>query len=626
MIKDYAKKNPRHIPVTKEGATSMPISSNDSLEKLFGKTKIPTRLDRGPQRRIRPLWVVIGGVALLAIAAVIGFFVFGGKQFSGDNVSLTLNTNTEAASGDLITITIDYANDEPVALGNASLVVRYPEGFTVHETSMEPQTNGGNSWDLATLTSHEKGSLTITGQLDGEVGSMKEFSAKLVYKPSDFNATFETEGSVTVTITESIIILKLEGPTRVAPGTTANYTLKYTSTSEGVLENLTITPEWPTTFTVSAVDPALNENKQWPVPRLTKSEGGQVTFSGTFAGDVGDSIQLSFIVNRTTTDGFSEKQLTYQPIILLVGGQVSLTMKLNGSEEATPVEHGDTLAYTLDYKNNTEFELTNVSFSLALDEFVLNYDELTMTPQGSRDNKKITWNKDTVSGLAALKPGDSGTLALSIPIRTNLTIDTTQDVNFSVTATASGSVGGVTDGDGLTITIPTVSRETKIASLVTLGAEARYYTEGGSQVGSGPLPPKVGQPTTYRIYLTLQNNTNDVKDVTVTAKLADHVTWKGSPVVSAGTITYNDSNKTFTWSINQIPAGSGYYIPALTAQFSITLTPTDSDVGTIPELTNTITFHGTDMYTEQSRTTTASHLTTELTYDTAAVGKGKVVK
>lgn len=624
MPKDYAKKSPRHVPVTRESGTS-PSASTESLEKLFGTAKAPTRLDRVQRRRIRPVWWFVGGTALLAIAAVVGFFVFGGKQFSGDNVNLTVTTNTEAASGDVITLTVDYANNEPVSLGNASLVLQFPDGFTVRETSADPQNSAGNSWDLATLSSGESGTLTITGQLDGEVGTQKVFSGKLVYKPSDFNATFETDSSITVTITESIIILKLDGPTRVAPDTTTSFTLKYTSTSEGVLENLTIQPEWPSSFMPDTIEPSLNENNVWSIPRLTKSEGGSVTFSGKFTGEVGDSVQLSFIVSRTTTDGFSEKQLEYKPLILLVSGQLSLTMSINGSDENKPVEHGTTMTYELAYKNNTEFELTDVSFSLSFDEAILSYDELTTEPGSHRDGTAITWNKDTYASLASLKPDAEGTLKLTVPIRKNLTIDTDKDVNFSIIATATGSVGGVTDGNGLTITVPPITKETKVSSLLSVSAEARYYADDGTTLGSGPLPPKAGTATSYRVFVTLQNNTNDVNTVTVTTKLPDNVEWKASSTVSAGTITYNDSTRTVTWSINQIPSGSGYYTPTLTAQFTLAITPTSGDVGSSPSLTGEFTAKGTDAYTEATRTATAPKLSTALTEDSTASGKGTVV-
>lgn len=619
-----AQKTPRRIPVTRDGGSA--TANTESLEKLFGAAKAPQRLDRVRHRRIRPVWWIVGSLALLAVAAVVGFFVFGAKQFSGDLVKVTIDTATEAASGDIITVTINYTNGESVSLGNASLVTRFPDGFTVRQTSAEPQNSNGNSWDLGTLTPGEKGSLTISGQLDGEVGSAKTFTAKLVYKPSDFNATFETEGTITVTITESIIVLKLEGPTRVAPGATVDYTLSYTSTSEGVLENLTIQPEWPSDFATGTIEPALNENKVWTIPRLTKSEGGSVKFSGSFTGDVGDSAQFSFIVSRTTADGFSEKQLTYQPLVLLVGGELTVKLLVNDSEEATSIDHGGTLVYKLNYTNTTEFELKNVSFSLQLEEAVLSYSDLVMTPTGRREEKKITWDSQTTPALALLKPEATGTLEVSVPIRSNLTIDTDKDVNFSIIATVNGSVGEVVDGGGLTITIPTITRENKVASVLSIGAEARYYAEDGTTLGSGLLPPAVGQATSYRVFITLQNNTNDITGMTVTTTLPDGVTWSANQAVSAGTLTYNDTNKTVTWSINQLPAGTGYYNPSLTAQFSLTLTPTSAMVGTAPTLTGTITAHGTDNYTQTERTSTASGLTTELANDAVAAASAVVVE
>lgn len=628
MAKQSNRNAPRHIPVVKEGGSqSQPRPSPSGLDTIFVRGgQPPTRLERMKRRRIKPIWWVIGTLALLAVAAVIGFFALGDRQFRGDQVRLTLTADQEVASGDIITLTIEYDNAEKVPLGNASLITRFPEGFTVQQTSAEPANSAGNSWDVGTIRPGQGGSLTITGQLTGEVGATKTFAATLVYKPADFNATFETISELTVTIAQSIIELTLTGPTRVAPNVTANYSLAYTSTSEAVLENVTIEPQWPSTFSLTASEPTLSDERDWSIARLTKSEGGQITFSGTFTGEVGDTVELIFVVSRVTADGFSEKQLTYRQLVLLVGGDLSLDLTVNGTAENIIVEHDSILEYQLTYTNTTEFVLANISFSLAFDEVVLAYDQLIASGTGRREGKKITWDSATTPALAGLKPNDSGTFTVSVPIRGNLNIDTSQDVNFSVVATSSGAIGEVKDGAGLQISVPTTTREAKIASLLVLAAEARYYAEDGTKLGSGPLPPEVGKTTVYRVLWSLTNNSNDVSGVTITTTLPKNVSWKGNQSVTAGSLSYNKESKTVTWSINEIPAGSGYYLNTLIAVFDIALTPTSADVGTTPLLTDVNTAEGTDSYTSTERTSTASRLTTELTNDTFAQGKGKVVE
>ncbi|MFC1662674.1 hypothetical protein ACFL04_00725 [Patescibacteria group bacterium] len=629
MARKISKKV-RKVIVTQDKSDSIaPPTDKAQAEQFYSqqKSKNKSQFERAKKRKWSAKWIIISIVALVFIVSLLGFFVFqwGANQFTGDLVNISFEGSQNVSSGDTVTIKINYQNNESVPLGNASLVMQFPTGFTVRQTSMEPVNQAGNSWDIGNLSSGKSGSLTITGQLVGEIDSTHTFNAKLVYKPANFNATFETDDDFVVTITTSIINLELDGPTKIAPDIEAKYKLTYISTSESVLENIRISPQLPTAFELISSSPELNEEKSWTVERLTKSESGSFEITGKFTGDIGDTVELVFDVSIIDDEGFAQKQLTYTQLILLVGGDLSLSFKVNDSDVNNVVEHGDDLTYQLIYANNTEFVLENVSFSVEFDEAILAWDELIDSNGGNLDGKKINWNKDNISALTDLKPGAEGTIEFTIPIRTNLTIDTEKDINFSVVSMASGNVGGVKDGAGLTISVPTSTIESKIASNFNLSAEARYYTEEKEKLGAGPIPPQAGKKTTYRIIWLISNNSNDVRDVSVSAELPSDVKWAGEKELSAGNLTYNESKRTVTWTINEAPAGSGYYLSSLSASFEVSITPTTKDVGDIMLLTDVITAEGTDVYTQTTRKSTVSKLTTELTTDTFGQGKGVVV-
>ncbi|MFH0951970.1 MAG: hypothetical protein V1838_02140 [Patescibacteria group bacterium] len=624
MAQRSARKSAKRIPVIREERSSL----SAPMDQLFKRDKAnpPTKFDRVKKRRLPAKYIVLIIFTLIVAATVVGFYVFqwGGSQFSGDLVTVEFDAATQVSSGDTITIKINYKNDETVPLGNASLITHFPEGFTVRQSSIEPDNSAGNSWSLGTLSRGKSGSLTVTGQLVGAVNDQKTFSAKLVYKPASFNATFETSTDLVVTITSSIIDLSLDGPIRAAPGGEASYTLTYTSMTSEILENIVITPEWPDSFTLKESVPELTENRNWSISRLTNNESGNITFSGTFDGEIGDSAELVFTLGLIDADGFQKEQLKYTQLILLVGGELSLDFKVNDADTDLIVEHGDTLTYELNYANTTEFVLEDVSLSVTFEEAVLAWDELVDSSGGSLAEKAITWNKDAVSSLAALKPGASGSIRFSIPIRDNLTIDTDEDINFSIVSVARGSIGTVKDSAGLNIAVPTKTIEAKIATKFVLEAEARYYSTERTKLGSGPLPPVVGKTTTYRVFLYLSNSTNDIRDVTVTTELPKGASWQNESTVTAGNLTYNNANKTVSWTINEVPAGSGNYLSSLTASFDVAITPTTNDIGEVMLLTGALEARATDSYTQSEVEDTVSKITTDLTNDTFALDNGVV--
>ena len=166
----------------------------------------------------------------------------------------------------------------------------------------------------------------------------------------------------------------------------------------------------------------------------------------------------------------------------------------------------------------------------------------------------------------------------------------------------------------------------KIMSTLTLSCEARYYSEENEKLGSGPLPPEIGETTAYRIYWYLSNTTNEVTDVQVKASLPEDIYWTGKEkTISAGTLEFDPLTRIITWSINRVPVGTGQVYSQLSASFEVSATPGVVDLGLIKILTDKATVTGLDSFTEVDLTDFYDSLTSELTNDIYGQGKGIVV-
>ena len=108
----------------------------------------------------------------------------------------------------------------------------------------------------------------------------------------------------------------------------------------------------------------------------------------------------------------------------------------------------------------------------------------------------------------------------------------------------------------------------RVTSAFHLTANAHYYTDRGDQIGIGPNPPRVGEPTTYWVTWTLGPTTADLLNVSAWATLPVGVEWTGkSAVPDGGTIVMHDG--VMRWMMPSRAASN----VTMTASFEIRIHP-----------------------------------------------------
>jgi len=236
---------------------------------------------------------------------------------------------------------------------------------------------------------------------------------------------------------------------------------------------------------------------------------------------------------------------------------------------------------------------------------------------GKRSGNTITWDKQTTGLLKNIKPEDTGAIDLSLPIVSNPN-GSMADTIFVKLITSMDRLGDNTDPKSVE------SNPVKLTfdSNTSFSAEARYFLEDGQPVGSGPLPPSVGQSTTYRVFFHISNSLHELKNVEVTTSLPSSVTWVDKKQAAIGNVSFNATTRTVKWKADKIPSS----ISEADAWFDVSIKPTSSDVGKFVKLTGTSAFTATDSKTNSTISQSVESFTTDLTNDDGAKGKGTVTK
>ncbi|MFO0764608.1 MAG: hypothetical protein U0487_00985 [Patescibacteria group bacterium] len=157
-----------------------------------------------------------------------------------------------------------------------------------------------------------------------------------------------------------------------------------------------------------------------------------------------------------------------------------------------------------------------------------------------------------------------------------------------------------------------------ITAPVSLEASIRYFATSGDQLGVGPLPPKIGQPTRYWLQWRLAPRTDDAKDLIVKATLPQGLHWTGNSALPIGG-EVTEENGELIWKLSQWPA----QIDGI-ANVELEFTPTAAMKGITPYLLGESTVEATDARTFETIKTTHPALDASLPEDERARGNGIV--
>ena len=589
-----------------------------------GKLPDFTRLDGKQSSRLKS--AIFGTVAALALLGAItwaGLLFFSRTSgFTGENVDLTVVTSEAFTAGAENDVVIRYRNNERIPLARAQVEFRAPEGFEI--TGSDPASAENGAWSVGSVAPGAEGEVRVRGYVREELEAAMTFEAKLNYRPADFNADFQKVASHTVVVTESALAMTGTGPKEMTPGDEIAFIYEYENRSEAALEGLRFVIDPLEGFIFASAEPKADEDValQWTIPKLEPKAKGTVTVKGTFSatsrGPKALMARMGFAVDgRLVT--IAKAEATTE----VLKSNLDLSLIVNGSDKPPTVSFGDQLFFTLRYENAGDVALKDVSLIADLPtepkEGVLDWVSLKDDLAGVRKDSAITWTKKEIEGLASLAPGDKGEINFSVQIaRKPLEKDSPSD--YVVHASASAKIAKVGNVSGARV-VDAVPMDIRLLSDASFTAFGRYYSTDGVPVGSGPLPPKVGEKTTYRIHWVIRNSLHELTSLSATTLLPEGVKWTGVPrEVTAGSLEFDGTGRKATWRLNRMPTS----VQEVLVSFDVELTPEAEDIGEILDLTGDNRFEALDKDVNAVILKSQPAIGTDLIGDEDASGKGVV--
>jgi len=565
---------------------------------------------------------------LFFIAAVItaGFVFMGGANFvSSKNVNISVLGPTVVSAGEVFELGVSILNTNNAALEFTNLSIQYPEGSRDPDNTAVPLTY--NEEGLGVIKAGAEIVSNVSLALLGAAGETKEIKFSVEYKVEGSNATFFKDKIFEITIGDTPILLTVVSPSSVTSGESFTTDVTVVLKARDILKNVVLRAEYPYGYkALEATPKAVSDDNVWILGDLSPEDKKTVSIKGRLIGEDMEERTLRFYVGVSDNNSRNLKITVVSMLntINITRPVVGLDVLFNGENVPTYIAPAARNISTLiKFQNNLSDKLLNPRLEVTLSGASL--DKSSVRTGGSDlynpQSSKVIWNLTNSLGNPELFPGEKGRVTLkfsSLPGESLSNGPNDITLNFLITGVPVGTVGQKP-------VVVSESRIIKISSQVNFVSKALRSL--GSFANSGPIPPKVGQETTYTAVFSIGNTQGDLADAKVTASLGQGVSWLGASSFTSEDISYDSSSNILTWNLGSLPSDTGFSSSARELSFQVSLTPTSGQIGTTPNLVAGIIFSGRDIIGGDTVTVNNPPLTTNLLSDPTFIqGDDIVVK
>lgn len=550
------------------------------------------------------------------------------KTVEGEGVVMTIESEDSFVSGSQAKIKIKYSNNQNIRIKDVELRINYPQGFYYIKADPSASTLSLNVWKLKDLRPNQSGEIVLYAQIIGEKDQKFPIEATLYYEPSNFNSILEVKSTKEISISDTLMDLSLDAPDQVQSNNKVEYKIKYKNISESTLDNFRIRLDYGENFIPinTSGDAKFVSDKIWVIENLKSDEEKDIIISGFFNADLSSSssikaiLEIKSLAQEILIDGKDNSSwLTYKEAgkqINLLANKINIKTLINEKFTDEAYSFGDELSYQILYKNLGKETIENVKISTKIDSQYIDFDSVYNNYNAvvDKENKTITWDENSIPALSSIKSGQEARLGFKIKIL-GFKNDFLDKNNYTIS-----SISSLYYGENATNQVQSNIISSKINTPVDFSSDCRYYDESGAQLGSGPLPPIVGELTGYRVFWKFNSKLNGLKDITIKTTLPVNVDFENVGVQNGQNITFDEASRQLTFQVASTDKNKDNQIA-----FNLMVTPGKGDKGKFAALTSIVYFSGTDVFSGFPVIIKKNPLTTECFSDKKASPKGKVI-
>ena len=554
-------------------------------------------VEEKPKRHYRS-FVLLGSLLIFVFVAGISslFLYFGGNQISNENIQIAVQGPSLIGGGEVVPLQVTVTNQNSVAIESATLILKYPEG--TRSVGDSPRNLFEERISLDDIAPGEVKNIPVRVAIFGEENSEKNVEATIEYRVNGSNGMFYKDAdSLAVRISSSPLVLRIDAIEKVASGQLVDITMTAVSNASSPLYDVLVTASYPNGFSYETSDPEpVYGQNVWRIDELLPEQSETIELKGIVTGLTEETFVINFDAGPANLDNqyivgavLAEADVDFvieRPFLNVV-----IDIGSGGSKDVI-IPQGQVTQVAVDITNTLDETIYDMVVEVVPGGNALDIDSIS-GKQGFYDSNTgtVRWEVSNNANFDRVFPGDKRSLQFGVSPNDNYT---TASFDLVVNVYARR----VAESSALETLVGTVRAEAKYSSVVTLGSQAGRV--------SGPVPPKVGETTTYKLSLVAEAGANDITNAIVETSLPLHVNWLDS-YDADGDITYNSVSKKIQWAIGDISSGQRKEF-----DFNVNILPSVSQVGEAPVLLNTQLMKANDRFTGSLLQDEALAVTTEL--------------
>jgi len=544
-------------------------------------------------RFIRSIVALLLACIFLVAVAWAGFFVIQpGSHFSEEDVILSVSGEEKIVVGKETQYRIRYRNAQNVALNNALLQVRYPEGFILTNFSVAPGNEAKDEWHLGSLDAEESGLIDIFGKMYGNVGEKQSFRVFLDYTAENFSSEFQKVASLNVETFEAPVILAVEGPDKVLPGSEMELIITVSGVGEDKLDNLAVELDGGALFSIKKSEPEQDKffDDRWGLGSLEAEQ--KIKIKGVFnpvASETSGSVTVNLI-------GWKDEDKSVEPYIYssysysvaFLQTDVAANLVINGTTANMTVEPGELLTGTIMLRNSGEASLQNASVRVIVDapsfekKCILDWAQMgdsydaSIVGEQLNDQKRrgtIVWTARNVSDLSRIDKDEEVLIDFSLPIKDGEDVDLTAFVDSEIKAVLEVRYN--------------VDGEEKIISgapiIMTLNSDADMEIRDSITLD--------GEKEVHSVQWIVTNSFHELKDIKLSADIYGDINFT-EVEKGGGEVNFDAEGQKLIWMVDSMPTA----LDVLVFEFKIILNKRNP---TQTNLTSKVTFEAMDTVTNK---------------------------
>jgi hypothetical protein len=536
--------------------------------------------------------LIIFLIILFLGVGLAGLWYYQKNYYSKEILKIEILGPEYAQAGEEIEYLVRYKNNGNVVLENPELIFEYSRHSIL-------QDNEELRWTkkVDDIYPGEEKSVKFRARLLGKENETVTAQSWLSYQPKNLKARYESKTTFSTQIKFVPLTFEFDLPSKIETGQELQFSLNYFSNFDCELSDLRIKTNYPDGFLFKDSSPQALEKTEWEIPSIFQASGGRIKISGEIKGEVGEQK-----VFRGELGIYKEGEIIVlkevAQSIQIIEPALYISQMVNNSPDyiANP---GDLLHYEIFFKNIGKTSFQKKFLLVKLDGEIFDLETLRSDKgeSGPGDNS-IIFDWKNVPKLSFLDAGEEGKVEFWIKVK---------EENFNQ------EIKNPILRNEVLISEAEKEFEIKVNSKLIVLQKAYFQEEFFGN--SGPLPPRVGETTTYTILWQLENYWNDLSNIKVKAVLPDNVKPTGKIFPEDGKFTFDPASREAIWNIGDVAAYQGTGKVPLTLGFQISLTPNLDQKGKTASLIKETEAIGQDKFTQDVLSSKFPELDTSLPND-----------